>query len=238
MLANLKGFFASRRGTRAATTVVASGLLLSSVAGAIGISLVYPPPPLGLPAGKTYGQLAAGFWQWALTQPADKSPLFDTTGANCAQGQSGSVWYLAGTTDGSAVTRSCTVPFGKTIVFPIVNAAYFAFADDPPEQKTESFLRSQVKFVEGATNLRAEIDGVPVLLPQTYLEKSPLFSVTLPANNIYGLPAGTVLNPSVDEGYYIAVQPILSVLGPHTIHFHAELNGTVVSEVTYKITVR
>lgn len=238
MLSRLKAHILPRRGRGTFAAATLAGLLATSVAGALGVSLVYPPPPFGVPAGKTYGQLAAGWWQWALSQPADKSPLFDTTGQNCAQGQSGPVWYLAGTIDGTPVTRSCTVPFGKTIVLPIVNAGYFAFASDPPEQRTESYVRDQVKFVEGATNLHAEIDGVPVLLPQTYLEKSPLFSVTLPANNIYGLDPGTVLSPSVDEGYYIAVQPVLSVFGPHTIHVHAELNGSVVSEVTYKITVR
>lgn len=38
----------------------------------------------------------------------------------CSAGQKGPVWFLAGTTRGPA-TRSCTVPAGKYIMFPIFN---------------------------------------------------------------------------------------------------------------------
>jgi hypothetical protein len=200
-----------------------------------GLSLVYPPPPFGFPAGQSYSQLGAHWWQWALSQSADKSPLLDSTGANCGNGQQGLVWFLAGSSDGSPVNRTCTVPYGKTIVFPIVNGAYFAFATDPADQRTESFVRGQVTFVEGAANLKVEIDGIPVANPKAYLEKSTLFSVTLPDNNIYGLPAGFVLAPSADEGYYIALQPLTP--GSHTVHFHADL-AAAPQEVTYNLTVR
>jgi hypothetical protein len=202
-----------------------------------GLSLVYPPPPFGFPAGQSYSQLGAHWWQWALTQPADKSPLNDATGANCASGQQGLVWFLVGSSDpsGAPVKRSCTVPYGKTIVFPIANSEYSAFTTDPPDQRTESFVRSQVTNVESATNLSVEIDGIPVVTPKAYLEKSTLFSVTLPDNNIYGLPAGFVLSPSVDEGYYIALQPLTP--GHHTLHFHADW-APAPQEVTYDLTVR
>jgi len=64
-----------------------------------------------------------------------------------------------------------------------------------------------------------------------------LFSVTLPEGNIFGLPAGTVLDPSADEGYYIAMQPL--TLGTHTVRFHGELpNSNLVEDVTYTLTVK
>ena len=210
------------------------GLVAAARTASANISLVYPP--ISFPAGKSYSQLAASWWQWALTQPTATSPLVDTTGANCAAGQSGAVWFLAGALDSTPVSRKCTVPYGKTIVLPIVNAAYFAFASDPPEQKTESFLRSQVTYIEGATNLRAEVDGLTVWNPSAYREKSVLFGLTLPADNVYGLPAGFRLEPSVDEGYYIAMQPLLP--GRHTVHVHGEVPGGFVSDVTYDLVVR
>lgn len=213
-----------------------AAVTLGTEVASAGLSFIFPPSPFGYPAGKTYSQQAASFWQWALSQPTATNPLLDTTGANCGAGQSGQTWFLAGTLGGPPVTRSCTVPYGKTLVFPILNAAYFAFTTDPPDQKTETFLRSQVTYVEQATNLAAEVDGLPVINPSRYLEKSVIFGVTLPENNIYGLPAGFELNPSVDEGYYVAVQPL--TLGSHKIHFHGELPGGFVTDVTYDLTVR
>ncbi|HVU02149.1 MAG TPA: hypothetical protein VHE30_10365 [Polyangiaceae bacterium] len=201
-----------------------------------GISLVYPPPPFGFPGGVSYPQLGANFWKWLVAQPVSTSPILDTTGAKCGSGQSGQIWFLAGAPSNDPVTRSCTVPYGKTIVFPIVNAAYFAFPTDPSDQRTEAFVRSQVTFVEQATNLRAEVDGIPVLAPKLYLERSKTISTTLPADNIYGLPAGQVLDPGADEGYYIGVQALTP--GSHKIHFHGELPGGFVQEVTYDLTVR
>jgi len=216
-------------------------LVLGARVASAGISFVFPPPPLGFPAGQSYSQLAANWWKWVLAQPTTTSPLLDTTGANCAAGQSGAVWYLAGAPSNDPVKRSCTVPFGKTIVFPMINAAYFAFPTDPADQRTDAFVRSQVTFIEQATNLRAEIDGIPVALPKAYLEKSKIFNLTLPADNIFGVDAGQVLDPSADEGFYVGVQPL--TLGTHKIHFHAELPATptapgMVQEVTYDLTVR
>jgi len=213
---------------------VAGVLALStSLTAAAALFFVYPPQ--SWPLLKPYSTHAAEWWQWVLAQPADKSPLLDTTGQFCAQGQSGSRFFLAGSADGSPVSRSCRVPFGKTIVFPVINAAYFAFESDPADQKTEAFLRSQVEYIADATDLEVEIDGVPVKNVASFLEESKIFSVTLPANNIFGLDAGFKLSPSVDSGYYLAIAPMLP--GEHTLYFHAEIDGFV-QDVTYDLTVR
>jgi hypothetical protein len=54
------------------------------------------------------------------------------------------VWYLASTA-GGAVTRSCTIPAGKTILFPIVNTENDYPCPDPnfkpaPGQSLQGFL--------------------------------------------------------------------------------------------------
>ena len=64
--------------------------------------------------------MGAKWWKWVLAIPASQNPIFDQTGADCGLGQNGGVWYLAGTT-GGAVTRTCTIPAGKSIFFPIIN---------------------------------------------------------------------------------------------------------------------
>jgi hypothetical protein len=216
-----------------AGTVGAIVALTLPAAAALALFFVYPPG--SLPLLKPYGVHAANWWKWVLAQPASKSPLLDDTGANCGQGQSGLAWYLAGAPGNDAVYRQCTLPAGRTLIFPVVNAAYFAFTTDPPDQRTEAYVRSQNTFVEQATNLEVEIDGVSIPNVKSFLEKSQLFDVTLPADNIFGLDAGTVLSPSADEGYYLAIAPLLP--GHHTLHFHGEVPG-LVQDVTYDLTVK
>ena len=66
--------------------------------------------PIGEKAfGKSYGEWSTTWWNWAVSQPAEASPVTDETGARCNVGQSGPVFFLAGTTGGS-VTRTCSVP--------------------------------------------------------------------------------------------------------------------------------
>jgi len=218
------------------SSVMLALALVLTLTGTAAAALFYVYPTYTLPLGKSYSTHAANWWKWALAQPANKSPLLDTTGANCAQGQSGSVWYLAGALSDQPVTRACTLPFGKHIVFPIVNAAWLGFASDPPEQKTEAFIRAQVEYIKDSTDLEVEIDGVPVQNLSRQFERSDIFSVTLPANNVYELPAGFKLSPSVDAGYYIVLAPLLG--GQHTIHFHGETPDGFVQDVTYNLNVR
>ena len=67
-----------------------------------------------------------------------------------------------------------------------------------------------------------------------HYEESVVFSVVLPAGNIFGLPAGELLDPCVDAGYYTLVPP-LSV-GEHTIRIQGT-NGSFSVDVTYNLTV-
>lgn len=194
-------------------------------------------PPRAHPFGLTFSQWSARWWQWGLSQPGT-APLVDPTGAHCADGQSGPVWFLAGSFTSDVVTRRCTVPTGKALLFPVVNDGAFAFPTDPPSQKTEAFLRGQVDPpVRGATGLSATIDGVSVPdIKARYFEDSALFSVTVPAENIFGLPGGTVVGPSADAGYYLMVLPLPP--GQHTVHFTGTLPDFGLSiDVTDHITV-
>ena len=199
-------------------------------------------PIQSYPYGQTYSAWAAVWWQWALETPASVSPLLDLTGAHCAEGQTGRVWFLAGVFGGNGtVKRSCTVPTGTALFFPFVNAFYGAFLNDPPEQRTEAFLRAQVACHDAV--LSAEIDGVAVKNPLQYFEQSPLFDVQLPEDNVFGLGEDVVpellLSPFVDAGYYLFLWPLPP--GEHTIHWVASLScpfGDSAQEVTYHITVR
>jgi hypothetical protein len=210
-------------------------LMLAMAASAAASLFVITPAGTFLPNLKTYNQSAADWWKWVLAQPVDKNPLLDTTGAFCGRGQPVlGTWYLAGAPDSTPVTRNCTVPNLRTLLIPVVNGFYGALSTDPADQRTEAFVRSQVSSVQTATGLSLTIDGTPVSNLSRFYEESTLFSVTLPNNNIYGVPSGTVVSPSADAGFYVAVTGLLP--GRHTIKWKGVVGG-VSQDVTYNLTV-
>ena len=72
-------------------------------------------PPQSHPHGKTYGEWAAAWWQWALSIPEAQNPVADATGEFAGLGQSGPVWFLAGTF-GNSAERTVTIPAGGQTV--------------------------------------------------------------------------------------------------------------------------
>ena len=143
------------------------------------------------------------------------------------------------------MTRTCTVPRGKALLIPVVNQFAGATETDPAYQKTEAYQRPLATDpMRAVTNLHATIDGVPIRnIKARYFEQSPVFRVTLPANNLFGLgrdclptdtDAGCTVFPTVDAGYYLMVKPLRP--GRHTLNF----GGTgedFSTEATYTITV-
>jgi hypothetical protein len=174
----------------------------------------------------------------------DQHPFFDENGSctNGANGQFGPVWFLTGVINvsGSAV-RNCTVPVGKALFFPILNAACSTLEGDG---ETEEELRAcATGLINSVSNVAAEIDGVPIQnLYEDYRAPSPLFTYgPLPENNVLQLfghdaPAGAT-SLSVADGFYLMLAP-LSV-GQHTIHFTGMVGDPVIFtlDITYNLTV-
>ena len=192
------------------------------------------------PHGKNYSQWAADWWQWALETSTPDNPLIDATGENCAAGQRGFVWLLAGVFGGGAVERSCTIPGKHALLFPIVNFFYAAFLSDPPETTTHNFCRESVAAnLNAATDvtLTLEIDGTAVPNLERFFETSIFFKVRLPEENIFGLTEDVaprlLLSPMCDAGYYVMLDPLPP--GTHTVHWTA--TGAFTQDVTYHLTV-
>jgi hypothetical protein len=203
--------------------------------------------------GKTYGEWSASFWQYLYSIPSSLNPALDPTGAQCGVDQSGPVFFLVGTFTtttpvpggdvfGTANRGSCTAPAGAALFFPILNAECSTAEGNGT---TDAELRAcAVGFIDSATNLAAEVDGVSIQgLHNTkttiYRAQSPLFTFDLPAHNILGLRPQS--SPSVSDGVYLMLAPLTP--GQHRIHFHgqAPLSPTAnfVLDVTYdKLTVR
>jgi len=186
----------------------------------------------------TYGEWTARWWQWVLSIPEDRNPAADETGQYCGEGQSGPVWFLAGTF-GGLIERNCDIPAGKSILFPVINAEC-SYAEYP-DLRTESELRScAFSSNEGVSELMVTIDGQAIDESQlrSYRVQSPLFNLTLSENNIFGLPASTT--QAVSDGFWVFLPPLGS--GQHEIHFRGatidfttESQNNFVTESLYHI---
>jgi hypothetical protein len=173
-----------------------------------------------------YEQLNEGWTRWALELPWSTGPVNDPTGESCGLDQRGPVFYLAGTSGGSA-TRSCTIPRHKFLFFPLVN---FWLAPPParidtPEEMAEFLAFAETFFPAARANncgLTLRVDGEEVrtdlaeLDEDTWTDVFDPFAVTLDEDNFTGGPGG--LRPAVLTGGHFALLRPLS-RGPHTVEF-------------------
>lgn len=194
------------------------------------------------PMGRSYSQWSAAWLQWVFQMPATGHPLLPG-GVQCNERQSGKVWFLGGTLfSADPVSRACVVPSGTSLFFPLIQQGYGAFLNDPPEQRTEEFLRQAVECTDPV--IAVAIDGVVLKNPAQYLVRSALVDIQLPADNLFGLDETTVpqlkLSPSVDFGYYLFLAPL--PVGVHDISWSAKMNcpisgGEVSQTVNYHVSV-
>ncbi len=189
-------------------------------------------PPHSMVAGQPMGTWANEWWKWVYSIPFPENPVVDRIGINCGVGQSGEVFFLAGTFGLPAVRDQCVVPEGKFLFFPILNSQ----ATDPDCSVSCDRAVGRHK---AASVVNCEIDGVPVPDLETFLESSPeCFSAAIPENNILGRPPGTVENLCT-VGHYIMLKPLSP--GLHVIHFdglHGDpLDPSFQLEVTYFLEV-
>lgn len=194
-------------------------------------------PPQAHPYGHTYNEWAAGFFQWWLSIPAPVNPIFDQTGADCAQGQSGPVWYLLAN-QGGLTTRNCTVPAGKALFVStaVVECSYA----EPPESgfhgENEAEMRACAhSYAELMTVDEVTVDGVPVEnLLTSYRFDTPLYYIDYPADNLFGVP-GPGTTPSVGEGVFFMLAPLSA--GHHTLFMRSGFSGYFSGDVTYNLTI-
>lgn len=186
-----------------------------------------------VPFDKTWEEWTAEWWKWSLSLPKDQNPITDATGESASNKQKGPVWFLAGTFGGLA-ERSCEIPGGKAIFFPIsCNETSYA---ECPNFKTEAELRAFAKAdIDQVKTIMATVDGQR--LPDSDLRRleSPPFELDLPEDNVAGAPPGTTKSKS--DGYWIFLKPL--PVGKHQIHFFSSCRiGTQWIETRYDLTVR
>lgn len=203
----------------------------------------------GTTGGSTaLGPLSATFWRWVLAQPAATNPLIDSTGAYCAAGQRGPVFFLVGSPSGTA-DRTCTVPRGRAVFFPMVNAINFSTPGDGLNTPAKIWRDLQVKQRFRVDSVYAVMDGVPLVRPGAPDQRhrgcvgpargcSPSsFAIDLPADNFWGFAPGAY-QPAVSDGYYVLLPSLAP--GTHEVRFGGKgyAGGAFSQSITYTLRVR
>jgi hypothetical protein len=178
-------------------------------------------PPNANYRGLTYGEWQTRFHQWLFSIPAADNPVLLGNEDKLATGQPDHLWFLGNSAP--VVDRHFTVPTGTALYANIFTVeADNLLCLEPDTQLTLDELRALASsIVDLLTDIQVEVDGRPVENVTQYRAISPVFSVTLPAENFLrsvgctDALAGTYA-PLVSEGYAIILPPL--PVGEHTIH--------------------
>lgn len=229
-----------------------STVLHVSVCLGLLLALVAAGPAAANGNGGKYSELTARWWQWvfALDAPTDANgnntnPLLDTTGEYAARGQEDGIgpankyFFLAGSFNPGSVERTVTVPAGKTLFFPVINA-WVDNTGDPPTTYSVPELKSiAAGFVDSNTSRYARLDGRDLETPRI---QSPVFAYFLPdENNLLNVQFGVSgpnfvgrVQPAVSDGYWTVIPPLTP--GEHTLEFGG--SGGFTLDVIYHLTVQ
>lgn len=199
-------------------------------------------------------ELSAKKWMgWVMGLPWSTGPVTDTTGAACSQGQSGRVWFLAGT-GGGPVTRSCSIPKNRLLFFPLINSWVVPTADsvaDPADfDSYMDFVESYLPAKRAQTcELHLTIDGVAIggdttaeLDPKLWVQITDPFDLVVNNDNWasqWGRPGGFTPAATV-AGHWALITPLSK--GNHVIEFGGSLCDannavTFTTSAVYNVTV-
>jgi len=196
----------------------------------------------GAKASGKAAELAADWWIWALSKPAAESPLIgenpDYSDQQCdgqpLAGTQGKKWFLAGTLDGSEVERTCTMPVGKQLFFPVGNVVFLITEPEETEEEARQAVNGFMDNVLDAHDFSmvVTVDGKEIEPRRIVRADSPLFTATVPEDGL--LPAASY--PGVADGLWAALPPLSK--GEHTIHFEMSAPSVGFSQDnTYHLTV-
>ena len=256
--------FASRLSiARSAALAAAAVIAFPAWSGATGVpGRIQPSMTQGVPGGvqkleqtdtsqpkvfgRTYGEWAAQWVAWSEAGPVGANAITDTTGQFCADNQRpGHVWFLAGTLGGAA-ERSCTIPRGRALFYPIVESGWIDCPGTVDETLSDLEVRNSLEPIFSLpAELSGSLNGVPLasLEVMTVRAQSPVFTSVLPNNNIWDsvqlcgsvVIGGGRTGRRIDDGYWVMVPPLPP--GQHTLKFKGALSGGFETSVTYHLTV-
>ena len=183
-------------------------------------------PPYERVAGQSQEDWSRAWWQWAATFERYESPVADPTGELCASNQSGDVFFLAGTYGTARTIRTCTVPRGKYLFFPIIN--YVVMPGRDRTLGCADAIGHAAQITDGLVKILLEVDGKPYEGLAAHRQATDCFdlgALSAPSIRMY---------PTAANGYYVMLRPLPP--GEHTINFGGWL-PSMIQLVTYTLIV-
>jgi len=200
---------------------------LASVPAAALAQEPYLLPPDARVANQTQEDWSRSWWQWAASFEMYESPVADTTGERCGGHQSGEVWFLAGTYETKRTLRTCRVPRGKHLFFPLIN--YVVMPNPRKPIGCEAVTNTAALMTERVSNLVLRIDG------ERYDDLAAHRQATRECFDIGVLVAPPVrMYPTAANGYYAMLRPLPP--GTHTIDLGGIL-PSMAQAITYTLIV-
>ncbi len=158
------------------------------------------------------------WWQWTYTMPKELSPVRDRTGQNCHVGQSGAVWFLAGGYGTSTISRTCVVPEGKYLFFPVINMVYYP-------RREGGLTCNEAKSLAALNNdelitIEVELDSLISSNPtHGRIASQECFNLLGLVPEEYKVP---VVYPAATDGFWVMLKPLSK--GEHKLKFNAKYN--------------
>jgi hypothetical protein len=177
--------------------------------------------------GRSQAEWSRRWWQWAGSFDNGDSPVADRTGRRCGLKQHGPVWFLAGTYGSHRVIRTCTVPHGRYVFFPLIH--YVVMPDRADARLScEQAVRTAREITDGA-ELVLDVDGRRVTGLARHRQASPacfdMGELTQPRFRVF---------PSASDGYYVMLAPLAP--GKHSLNYGGML-PSMSQAVTYHLLV-
>jgi len=184
-------------------------------------------PPRDLVNDMSQAEWSQAWWQWAGSFQRNDSPVGDQTGALCDRGQSGPVWFLAGTYGTHRTVRTCKIPSGKHLFFPLIN--YIVMPRSGVPISCLGVMSSASAMTNDVSALVLDIDGVRVPDLASYRQ------ATTQCFDMGARTEGRIkVFPSAANGYYVMLKPLSP--GKHEINFGGAL-PSMLQAVTYTLEV-
>jgi len=200
------------------------------------------------PYGRSLERWSELLWSYIYAQPLDHNPFLDPTGADCAIGQEGPVWFLPSVPGGSLgtdVERSCTIPRHRAVMLQLASTLNDYPCPDPtfhpaPGQSLFDFLIEAITpLFDGETGFTVSLDGVEVVDPLSYRFTSDdlfLFKGNAGLSPDFDPCVTGRWQPAVTDGFYLMFKPLAP--GEHTIVANGhDMHGVLVT-LTEHLTIR
>jgi hypothetical protein len=191
----------------------------------------------------TWGERAAA---WIVGQPFAHNPLFDQTGADCANDQQGPVWFIppiAGPHVFSG-SRSCAIPADKAILLDIGHdlndypcPAAFGFEPNPGESLYDFLIRTDLPIMNSVNLLDVSLDGQPFsdVLGYRFISPQLFYFTADPSMQAFDPCLTGSSQPSIVDGFFMMFKPLDP--GQHTIVVHGTNTFGDDKTFTYHLTI-